>query len=115
MTLPMCGARHSIAQTQRSREFGAEQFLAPRSFQKKGPPMPKFYFDIDEGSGIDQDPVGCEVARKDLRTEAMHVLSDIASDIPMAKDRALSAVVRDDTGKKFSKPNYLSRPAGSIK
>jgi hypothetical protein len=60
-----------------------------------------FYFDIDEGSGSDREDVACEMARKDVRTEAMHLLSDIASEIPVTIDRALFAVVRDDAGKKI--------------
>jgi hypothetical protein len=61
--------------------------------------MPLFYFDIDEGSGSDHDSVGCEMPHEDVCTQAMQVLSEIASDIPTSTNQAFTAIVRDDTGK----------------
>jgi hypothetical protein len=61
--------------------------------------MPKFYFDIDDGTGAAHDDEGCELKnRSEARTSAMEVLASVARDTESdSNDRAFTASVRDHT------------------
>jgi hypothetical protein len=63
--------------------------------------MPKFYFDINDGTGDAHDDEGCELKNKsEARNSAMEVLASVARDLESdSNDQAITASVRDHTDK----------------
>lgn len=63
--------------------------------------MPRFYFDIDDGSRVTRDDAGIEFdTRKSLCDGAVQVLAGIAVDeLPNGSQRVFSAKVRDEEGR----------------
>jgi hypothetical protein len=63
--------------------------------------MPKYFFDIHDGEHATVDNAGIDCAdRKQVRSEAIQALPDIARDIlPDGDNHSFSVRVRDDAGR----------------
>ena len=63
--------------------------------------MPKFYFDIDDGTGDSVDTEGCDMKdRVQARSEAMEALYVIGREAdPDSDHRDITAIVRDNSDK----------------
>jgi hypothetical protein len=64
-------------------------------------PLPRFFFDIDDGETVTVDEVGSELEGLGAaRAEAMAVLPAIAKDaVPDGDARTYTALVRDEKGR----------------
>jgi hypothetical protein len=63
--------------------------------------MPRYYFDVDDGTGLTLDPHGIECGSLDaMRYAAVDALPDIARDeLPDGDNRTMTVKVRDLAGK----------------
>lgn len=63
--------------------------------------MPRFYFDIDDGSGLLLDDEGIETANlESARLKAVEAVRSIARDLVPTGDRhVVSADIRDESGR----------------
>ena len=60
--------------------------------------MPRYYFDVVSGEGVDRDETGVDLrTADDVRKQVAHILTDIArEELPGQNETSFAVKVRDD-------------------